>query len=120
LIKEIYNRASSDPNYIYGILEHSSAIESIISKIKMILSTRQGKIIGDHNFGIGIEDLVFETRINKMQLEEKIKQQINMYISESQDYQITPIVGFGKDVGYEYAVIDIYINNAKIIGILVK
>ena len=120
MIKDLYIRNPEDPNYQYGVLEHSNAIESIITKIKMILGTRAGQIFGDLSFGVGIEDLIFETKINKTQLEEKIKMQFNRYISETRDYAISPSVSFGKADGYDYAIIDIYIDGQKIIGLLVK
>lgn len=120
MIRDLYIRNPNDPNFKYGILEHTDAIESIITKIKMILGTRQGQVLADLNFGVGIEDLIFETRINKTQLEEKIKSQFNQYITESADFKITPQVSFGKADGYDYAVIDIYINDERTIGILVK
>ena len=121
MVREIYNRSPQDPNFKYGILEHSDPIESIISKIKMILGTSQGQVLGDLNFGVGLEDLIFETRINKMELEERIKSQINQYVDESKDYQIDPRVSFGRaNEGYDYAVVDIFINNQKIIGVLIQ
>jgi len=120
MIKDLYIRNPEDPNYSYGTLEHSSVIESIITKIKMILGTRQGSVIGDLNFGLGIEDLIFETRINALQLEEKMKNQFSIYIAESRDYQITPKVTFGREVGYDYAICDIFINGNKVFGVLVK
>lgn len=120
MIREIYTRNPEDPNYVYGLLEHQDAIESIITKVKMLLGTKQGSVFGDLNFGIGIEDLIFETRINKSQLEEKIKTQFDQYISETKDFKITPAVSFGKDEGYEYCLIDILINENKMVGILIK
>lgn len=120
MIKDIYTRIPDDPNYQFGVLEHSDAIESIVAKIRMILGTRQGQIIGDLNFGVGIEDLIFETRINKSQLEEKIKQQFSLYISETADFKIQPEVSFGKADGYDYAVIDIFIDEQKIVGLLIS
>ena len=119
MLQEIYIRAPSDPNYRVDVLSHSDPIEIILSKIKMIFGTRQGQTIGDLNFGIGLEDLVFETRINKLQLEEQIKSQINQYIYESKDYNIQPKVSFGKSDGYDFCVIDILINDEKSLGILV-
>lgn len=119
MIKDIYNRNPQDPNYVYGVLEHSDPIESIISKIKMMLGTSQGQVLGDLNFGIGLEDLIFETRINKLELEEKIKSQIMQYVDESKDYKIEPRVSFGKGE-VDYAVIDFYINDQKVIGILIE
>jgi hypothetical protein len=120
MIQELYIRNPEDANYQYGILHHSDPIESIISKIKMIFGTRQGAILGDLNFGVGLEDLIFETRINKLELEEKIKNQISMYIDESKDYNIAPQVSFGNADGYDFCVIDIYINGTKVVGILVN
>ena len=121
MIREIYNRSPQDPNYVYGVLEHSDPIESIVSKIKMIFGTTQGQVLGDLNFGVGLEDLIFETRINKLELEEKIKVQISEYIDEAKDYKIEPRVSFGKaNEGYDYAVIDIFINDQKVVGVLVQ
>lgn len=120
MIKDLYTRNPEDPNFQYGILEHSDVIESILTKIRMLMGTRQGQVLGDLNMGIGIEDLIFETRINKMQLEEKIKSQFELFISETKDYSITPQVSFGKADGYDYAVIDIYINDQKMLGLLVR
>jgi hypothetical protein len=120
VIKEIYIKSPSDPNFRFGIYEHSDPIESIISKIRMILGTTQGQVLGDLNFGIGIENLIFETRINKMDLEENISRQISQYISESSQYKIRPSVSFGREDGYDFCVIDILINDQKIIGVLVK
>jgi hypothetical protein len=120
VIQEIYTRSPQDPGFQYGVLSHSNAIESIITKVKMLFGTRQGEILGDINFGLGIEDLIFETRINKTELEERIKTQFNQYISETKDYKITPSVEFGHAENYDYAIIDVYIDAMKVIGILVK
>lgn len=119
MIKDFYIRTPDDPNYVYGIIEHSDTIESIITKIKMILGTTQGQVLNDLNFGVGLEDLVFETRVNKLELEEKIKSQINQYIDESKDYQIDARVSFGKDIDGDFAVVDIYINEQKVVGVLI-
>lgn len=120
MIKEIYTRSPDDPNYVFGIYEHEDPIETIITKIKMILGTIQGQILGDVNFGIGLEELIFETRINKLDLEEKINDQIYQYIDEAGEYKIRPSVSFGKEDGYDYCVVDIYINKSKIFGIIIS
>jgi NAD+--asparagine ADP-ribosyltransferase len=119
MIQDIYNRNPADPVYQF-LLSHADPIEGIISKIKMILGTRQGQILGDLNFGVGIEDLVFETRINKLELEERIKGQISQYITEAKDYKIEPAVNFGRAEGYDYCLVDIFVNSQRVVGILVK
>jgi len=120
MVKDIYTRSPDDPNYVYGVYSHSNPVESIITKIKMILGTTQGQVFGNINFGVGLEDLVFQSRINKNDLEEKIKGQIYQYIEESQEYDIRASVSFGRDNGVEFAVVDVYIDNQKSVGILVR
>jgi hypothetical protein len=120
MVRDIYTRAPSDPNYVFGVYDHSDPIESIITQIKMILGTTKGQVFGNVNFGIGLENLVFETRINKLDLEEKIKAQIYQYIEEAGKYSITAKVSFGRDSGTEFAVVDIYIDAVKSVGILIK
>lgn len=120
MIQDIYIRSPRDPNYVYGVLDHSDPIESIIAKIRMMFGTLQGQVLGDLNFGVGLENLVFETRINKLELEEKIKSQIMQYVDESKNYRIEPRVSFGREDGYDFAVVDIFINEQKVVGVLVK
>jgi len=120
MIQDIYIKSPEDPNFVYGVLHHNDPIESIISKIKVILSTRKGEVLGAPSFGVGIEDLIFETKINKITLEESIISQINQYVDESARYTITPSVSFGKTDSEDFAIIDILINDQKVIGILVS
>jgi len=120
MISEIYIRNPEDPNFKINVLHHNDPVESIISKIKMLFGTRQGQILGDLNFGLGIEDLIFETRVNKIQLEEDIKTQIGQYVTESSQYKIIPSVSFGKADNYDYAIINIFINEQKVFGVLIK
>ena len=119
MISDLYIRSPKDPNFRFGVYSHSDPIESIIAKIRMILGTTQGQVLGDLNFGVGIEDMVFETRINKMDLEEKIYRQISSYISEASQYKIKPTVSFGKTSEYDFCIIDIWIDDQKVIGVLV-
>jgi len=120
MIKDLYIKSPEDANFIYGKFDHSNKMESIVSKIRIILSTTPGQVIGDVNFGLNIEDLVFETKINKRDLETNIQQQIDMYIDETSEFSITPKVSFGKADNYDYCVIDFFIDNQKIFGILIK
>lgn len=120
MIQDLYIRNPSDPNYRIDVLSHSNPIESIKAKINMILGTRKGEVLGDLAFGMGIEDLIFETRVNAVKLQEDIYNQIALYVSEASDYDIQPKVSFGKADGYDYCVIDIHIDNSRAFGVIVK
>ncbi len=120
MIQDLYTRSPEDPNYVYGVYFHNDPIEAIITKIKMVFGTTQGQVLGDMNFGVGLEDLIFQTRINKNELEEKIKKQIDQYVSESAQYKIDPRVSFGRTESYDYCLIDVFIDEQKVIGILIS
>ena len=58
---------------------------------------------------------------DKFDLEEKITSQIFQYIAEASEYRIRPSVQFGRtDLGSDYALVDIFIDEIKSVGILVK
>lgn len=121
MIHEIYTRNENDPYYDSTILEHNSDIESILSQIRLILGTSRGQVLGDYNFGVGIEDLVFTTKLNKNRLQQEIQQHINDYIKDFPNYNITPSVSFFKlPNGTDGALIDIYINKIKVQGFVIS
>jgi hypothetical protein len=117
MIRDIYIRSSEDSKYISNILDHSDPVESIIEKIKMILGTSKTDVLGDANFGVNIEDMIFTTSWNSLKIETEIKNQIAKYIET--DYDIDIKVSLGKGDGYDYGIIDIYINQEKVLAVLV-
>ena len=120
MIKEIYTRSQNDNLYV-DILEHNNDIESILSQIRLILGTRRGEVLGNYNFGCGIEDLVFSTKFNNDKIKTLIQEQINDNIKEFPNYSINVDVSFFKQPnGLDGGLIDIYINKIKIQGFLVQ
>lgn len=121
MIQEIYTRNENDPYYDSNILEHNNDIESILSQIRIILGTSKGQVLGDYNFGVGIEDLVFTTNLNKSKIQQLISQHITDYIKEFPNYTITSNVSFFKlPNGTDGALIDIYINKTKVQGFIIS
>lgn len=121
MITEIYTRKPDDPYYDDTIIEHNSDIEAILSQIRLILSTRKGEVLGDYNFGVGIEDLIFTTKYNKDRIQRIIQDQLNTYIKNFPNYDIRVDVSFFKqNDGNDGGLIDIYINQQKIQGFLIN
>ena len=58
-INEIYIKNPNDTTYQDNILEHSDIYESILAKIRMILETRTGEVLGDANFGVNLKNMFF-------------------------------------------------------------
>lgn len=120
MVKEIYIRPENDPNFEPGIVDYTNEIESVISQIKMILGTHKGDVLGSYSFGIDLDYLVFNTRAAAADVSTKIMDAITEYVSHGPNVSITCDVNFGDSgEGYDFAVVDIYINGSKTIGFLV-
>ena len=119
-IKEIYIRDDKDPYYDDTIIEYQNEVESVISQIRMILGTLNGQVFGDYDFGIDLEYMVFNTKYASNKIMEKLNDEIDKYVYHSDNISIYCDINFGDSgEGYDYAVLDIYINGAKSIGFLI-
>ena len=119
-IKEIYIRGDKDPYYDDTIIDYQNEVESVISQIRMILGTLNGQVFGDYDFGIDLEYMVFNTKYASNKIMEKLNDEIDKYVYHSDNISIYCDINFGDSgEGYDYAVLDIYINGAKSIGFLI-
>jgi len=119
-IKEIYIRDENDPYYDPTMIDFNNEIESIITQIRMILGTQNGQVLGNYDFGIDLEYMVFNTKHAAEQVLDKLNTQIRTYVNHGENTYITTNIEFGDSgLGYDYAVLDIYINGVKSIGFLI-
>ena len=119
-VKEIYIRDEKDPYYDPTIIDYDNEIESVISQIRMILGTQNGQVFGSYDFGVDLEYMVFNTKYAANQVMEKVNEQINRYVNHSKNVYIYCDISFGDSgLGYDYAVLDVYINGVKSVGFLI-
>ena len=122
MIKEIYCKLPSDINY-QNKLETEDEAEQILQQIKMILGTKQGHVLGSYDFGIDLQRYLFQLRYSEQQMLYMVNAAIAKYVKFNTDkWTVYADISFGHDVSaaYEYAVIDIVINQKKCLGILVN
>ena len=119
-IREIYIRNEKDPYYIPGTIDFQNEIESVITQIRMILGTRKGDVLGSYDFGVDLDYMVWGTKRNAEDVAEAIRDQIRDYVRHGKNITVDVTVDFGDSgEGYDYAVINIYINGQKSIGFLI-
>lgn len=120
MIKEIYVRNEKDPNFQSGIIDFTNDIEEAITQLRMILDTKPGDVLGLMGFGVDLERYIFNTRLSAKEIEEEINQQISNYMASFPTLTTRVKVSFGDSgYGYDFAVVDIYLNGDKALGILV-
>ncbi len=119
-IQEIYIRQPEDPKFNATTLDFSDEYEIIISKIFMILNTRKGEVLGDYNFGVSLEDLLFTFEINDTEIETKVLNQIRTYIPESIKFDIKLSVKRYRGEVRDIILLDFIIDGRQSFGVLVK
>lgn len=120
MARELYTRDINDPNYQPGLLEVDDELEMLIGQIKMILLTAPGEVLGSPQFGIDLEGKLFDTSIDENQLKRDILNQVREYCHLAFKYNVQFEIKFFKGSVRDACLIDIIINEAKILGILVQ
>jgi len=120
MLKEIYHRSINDPTYQEGILEHSDAIEAYVQKIKMILNTSRGDILAYPNFGVNLGELIFNHDVSGEKIKDEIISNIIQFCPENKFFETKVDVQFKRGLTHDEALVDIFINGTKYLGILVK
>ena len=123
MLREIYCRMPSDKNYIRGKIEIHDQIEYILQQIRVCLGTNPGDVLGAEDFGIDLNQYVFSMSFNQTEVKNKISELINQYVDyDRTKYVIDIDVNYGHDRynACDYAVINISINQQKMLGVLVR
>lgn len=119
MIIEIYNGNPEDSNYREDLLEISNEKDVLVQQIKMLFDTSNGEVIGEPNFGIGLEDMLFEFNLNENQLKRRILDQIHAYC-DIDKFEINVEIKFFKGSIRDAAQIDLFIDGKKSVGIFIK
>lgn len=120
MLKEIYCKHSNDPTLQDDIFEHSDVYEAVLSKIRMILFTNRGDVLGEPSFGVNLEDYVFETQVSGEAIKEMVLQQIITYVPEHKFFKIDVNVKFQQGATQDICYLDILINGTNALGILLR
>lgn len=120
MLKEIYAKDPQDIAYQDNIIDHSDAYEAALSKIRMILYTKPGEVLGDPNFGVNLEEYVFALNASNKTIENSIQEQIIRYVPESEFMDISVSVSFQQGNTHDICYIDIKLNGTPAMGIILS
>jgi len=120
MLKEIYIINQNEPGYDSNAIEESDSVRTLVQKIKMILFTRRGDVLGDPNFGISLEDLLFEFGFSANELRMKFDEQLAAYAPEYTSFDLKFDINFVPGTVRDMAYIDIYVNGSKAFGLVAE
>lgn len=79
-MREIYNRDPLDPDYNPYQLETTDPTEICIGQLKMLLLTNKGEVLGDPNFGLNLEDLIFNLELSESSITKELDLALRAYV----------------------------------------
>lgn len=122
MIREIYCKLPTDQDYELKV-ESMNALTNLLQQIKVVLGTKPGEVLGNPMFGVNLEKYLFLMNYNKDEIKQMIIYEITSNIVyDPQLFSVNIDISFGHNANdpYEYALIDIVINEQKCMGIIVN
>jgi hypothetical protein len=78
-MREIYFRSPTDASYKDNIIETTDVIEMLVGQLRMILLTNRGMVLGDTDFGLDLESLIFDYDVGEDDLRASVDEQLGRY-----------------------------------------
>ena len=101
-MREIYNRDPNDLSYNPYQIEVTDLIEICIGQIKMLLLTNRGEVLGDLQFGLNLEELVFSMGLSESTIKEHLDFSLKIYVPLfailGGTYELNFFVGTQRDI----------------------
>jgi hypothetical protein len=120
MLREIYIGNQFEPGFLPNKIEESDSVRTLIQKIRMIMFTRKGDVLGDPGFGLSLEDLLFEFGFSANEIKTAFGQQLASYVAEAADFDLQLEINFVPGTVRDLAYIDIYVNGNKSFGVVAE
>jgi phage baseplate assembly protein W len=87
-LRDFYMRTPDDPKYRANQVEIADDLEATIQGIRMTLFTNKGEVLGDPDFGVSLNNYLFEFSIDPFAVAREAADQINRYVGETRKRKI--------------------------------
>jgi phage baseplate assembly protein W len=87
-LRDFYMRTEGDPKYRPDQVEITDELEATVQGIKMTLFTNKGEVLGEPDFGVSIDNYLFEYSVDPFSVSAEAAEQINKYVGESRKRKI--------------------------------
>jgi hypothetical protein len=88
-LRDIYFRDQNDPKFRADKVEVTDDLEATIQQIMMTIFTRKGEVLGEPNFGLNLDNYLFEFDVDPTSLSRAAQDQIYNYVTETRKRRIT-------------------------------
>lgn len=119
MLMDIYSRGEADNKFSPDVIEVTDELSQLILKIENTLFSRKGEVLGVPDFGCNLDDLIFSIVLNEAVIQQRIASQIQSYcLPDVNKFGVDVRVSFFQSDGRNGALVDIFINETRVIGAL--
>jgi hypothetical protein len=116
---DFYCRYEDYNKYIVDVYEITDELSILLTQIEDCLFTQKNQVLGYHEFGVNLEDLMFTLKRNESEIKNKILDQIYAYCPLASKYAVDVKLIFQKTETRDIGFIDIIINDSRAIGLII-
>jgi hypothetical protein len=87
-LRDFYMRTPDDPKYRADQVEITDDLEATLQGIRMTLFTNRGEVLGDPDFGVSLNNYLFEFSVDPFSVAREAADQINRYVGETRKRKI--------------------------------
>ena len=117
---DFYVKTVGDPNFDATKVHVESEIAQLIVQIETVLFTNRGEVMGEPEFGCNLDDLVYSLGYNEQQIQDVVKQQLELYVPLATKYDVKTTVAFYRGTVRDIAQIDIEIDSKYQVGVYIN
>lgn len=119
MLRELYTRIEGDPKYLPNTIEENDRLGILLGQIRLLFATRKGEVISEPEYGLNLDDFLFETYVNKEEIQNEIGYQFNTFVSGFSEFDVSFDVQIVESLTSANCVIDVYIDQQKYLGFLI-
>jgi len=116
---DFYTRNEDQSRFINDILEIDDELSILITQIENILFTRKQQVLGQRDFGVNLEDLLFTLHKNEAEIKSAVIHQIYSYCPLALKYKVDVSIVFQKTANRDIGYIDIEIDGRSAFALLI-
>ena len=120
MLTDMYMVLPGENNYDPNAIEQYSSQQVLLGQIKMLLYTTKGSVLGSPDFGFNLEDYLFSFNLSTADLQKRMVESIYQNCPDASTYNVKVDISFFKGSVRDICLVDIYIDDQKLLGIAVS
>jgi hypothetical protein len=111
-MSDIYCKPIDSIGYSDQVLELNDDIALMLQQLECLLTTPKASVLGVEQFGINLEDYIFDLTFNTVAIESAIRSQLGLFIQLTNQYPLDVSVNFYEGDTRDVAEVNISVNGA--------